>query len=57
MGAAITHRGALERSRCITYRFTGSPARRITGESAMITGHMASPIAVRATGLSFMQQA
>ena len=48
------------RSRRITYRFIGSPTRRITGESAMITGHMASVMAIPATGpgcLSFMQQA
>jgi len=51
--------GALRRSRCLTYRFTGSPASKITGESVMITGHMASATAAWATGprcLSLMQQ-
>jgi hypothetical protein len=41
--------GTLRRSRCLTYRFTGSPARRISGESATTTGHVASAIDARLT--------
>jgi hypothetical protein len=51
---------ALPRSRRITYRLTGSPTKRITGESAMITGHVASVIAARAPRhgcLGFISQA
>ena len=42
--------GAVQRTRRITYRFTGSPATRITGESAMIMGHVASEMAAWAAG-------
>jgi len=41
---------ALRSTRRITYRFTGSPATRITGESMMISGHMARQMAAWVTG-------
>jgi len=46
---AVWSGAAFRRARRITYLFTGSPITRITGESAMITGHMAREIAVRVT--------
>ena len=41
---------ALRRTRRITYRLTGSPASRITGEKMMTSGHRARDMTARATG-------
>ena len=41
---------ALGRTRRITYRLTSSPARRITGDKMMISGHRATEMTAWVTG-------
>ena len=48
--AGISAVEAVRRTRRMTYRLTGSPARTITGEKMMISGHRAREMTAWVTG-------